>query len=93
MSIDYPFLSQSKCGNCGALLSPNEQHYCGVVPASPSTATAGAGDAMRLQAAMEGQQLCALGHHAWLPWLQITDNSGATAYVTRCVRCRVEEAW
>lgn len=52
--------------------------------------------AMQVQAAMEGAQLCALGFHAWMPWLPIRAGDGLPTdrllrYETFCSRCRTPE--
>ena len=35
-----------------------------------------------VQGATDGTQLCALGYHAWVPWLQVDQQ-----WVTWCSRC------
>ena len=39
-----------------------------------------------LQCATDGAQLCALGYHAWLPWLQV-----GRQWETSCTRCHRRE--
>lgn len=43
---------------------------------------------MQLRAAADGEQQCALGHHAWVPWLELY-----MKYVTWCVRCGHKEEY
>lgn len=52
--------------------------------------------AMQVQAASEGAQLCALGFHAWVPWLTIRaeaedPRSRVLRYETFCTRCKHPE--
>jgi hypothetical protein len=49
---------------------------------------------LTVQGAANGTQLCALGHHAWVPWLLISSGDGVPIfYVTYCVRCRHHEQY
>ena len=50
-------------------------------PQSPGTAGVSA-----VQEATDGTQLCALGYHAWVPWLQREQH-----WVTWCIRCQHQE--
>jgi hypothetical protein len=50
-------------------------------PQSPGTA-----GVIAVQGAADGAQLCALGYHAWVPWLQREQH-----WVTWCTRCRHQE--
>lgn len=44
--------------------------------------------ATEMQRATDGAELCALGFHAWLPWLA---NPNGMSWYTYCVRCRHQE--
>ena len=47
---------------------------------------------LQMSAAAEGERLCGLGYHAWMPWLAVPDLAGAVSYyATYCVRCRHPE--
>lgn len=52
---------------------------------------AGVNDALALAATSEGARLCALGYHAWTPWVQLPN----TSFVTICARvgCNHEEQY
>ncbi len=67
----------------------------GMIEACGPYKGAGTSEMAALQAHADGVQLCALGHHAWMPWLAITvpETSIVTYYVTFCVRCRHHEQY
>lgn len=46
----------------------------------------GTAGAIAVQEATDAAQLCALGYHAWVPWLQRDQQ-----WVTWCTRCRHQE--
>lgn len=57
-------------------------------------------DAQALGDAMEGQRLCRLGYHAWVPWLAVhyppdVRGGAITFYTTWCARagCDHTEQW
>lgn len=59
---------------------------------------AGVADVMAVAAAWQGAELCALGYHAWTPWLQLPNGSYVTfcsrcSYVTFCSRCKHDEGY
>jgi hypothetical protein len=52
----------------------------------------GVAAAMQVQVFTQGAEWCALGYHAWMPWLPITADDGRVLrYETYCVRCRHPE--
>ncbi len=48
----------------------------------------GIADMVAMQGSMDGAQLCALGYHAWMPWLKVDQQ-----WVTWCSRCRHREIY
>lgn len=56
-----------------------------------TTPPAGVADLTQLHTLCEAARLCALGHHAWVPWLELPNGS----FITWCCRdgCEAEEQY
>lgn len=68
--------------------APLPTHYeWPATPVAPPSTSVG----VTIQQAATSPQLCALGYHAWVPWLAKNDGS----FVTWCARegCDHMEAW
>jgi hypothetical protein len=67
---------------------------------APAPGPAGVGTAIALAEAVEARRLCALGHHAWVPWLAVhyppdVRGGAVKSYETWCARegCDHHETW
>jgi hypothetical protein len=56
---------------------------------------AGVGTAIALDTMMQNQRLCAVGWHAWTPWLGLPTPEDPTRFVTICGRegCTAERQY